>query len=400
MVIKKIFISTLVAGIALMTSCSDMNGSTNLGSDIVKTSDPDKTNFSSNFSFFDTIPVNFVKSIARENDTAIGYQRIRVGLSATKRESRGMYSFLLSKAYRAKHIKDTLKSVVINTQQSSDTLKKTAVLSIYDYTNNRLSFSKPVAAADLFATMQCNYDSSTDLETYRDTLNTTGFSMIKTAHATDTSVTNTRFKVLVVTDYDSLVTLNPGAELVFTYKSAANTVILDSITSDSCNHCIIESDTLDNTLNTLAITSSETGRKSVFSLDLTALWDTLAKRTDFSTVLSTYLTIEDSVLVPSDTSDTTFSFDYYISPTLFTDANSLSDTLGSNRALSGSVKYSTSFTAKNTHTVQAAPFFRSMLAAKPDKAYLYIANANSNMIIQETFWKNPVIKDITFTNFK
>jgi hypothetical protein len=400
MVIKKIIFSTLVAGIALTTSCSNMNGSTNLGSEIVTNSDPNKTDFQSNFSFFDTIPVSFVKSVARENDTSIGYDRIRVGTSATKRESRGMFSFLLSKDYRTKHLKDTLQTIIFHTEQSTDTSKILATLSIYDYSDNKLASSNSIAASSLFKTLKCTYDSTTYLETYRDTLNQYGLNKIKAVIATDTSITTARYDVLITTDYNSLITLLSDAQIILTYKSASNTIISDSLTSDLCNHVIIESDSLNTILNTQSITSSETGRKAVFSLDLTALWDTLAKRPDFTTILSANFIIDDSILAPSDTTTTTFKYSYYISPTLFTDMNLLRDTLNSSLARSGTIKYTSALADTIKVTVQAGSFFRSMLSTKPTKVFLYIANSNNNSVIQETLWRNPVITDITFTNFK
>lgn len=400
MVIKKTLLSTFVAGMTLLLSCSDMNESTNLGSNILTSTDPSKTDFNANFSFFDSVPLSFVKSTARVNDTLVGVNRARVGTSISKCQARSMLSFRFDSLYRAKHLTDTLQSVTVYIEDTdADSAKNTAALSIFDYSRNRLASYSAIDSATRYATIQSQYKSGSFLDYYRDTLNTSALTNIK-AMLSKVSKDTLRFKILLTSNYDSLMSLDPDARLILQYKSAKSVVVVDSLTSDSCNHVLIDPDSTDLALSTQAVTSSETGRKTIFSMDLSRLWDTLAKRPDFSTILSATLSIKDSMLAGSDTNSSKVNFCYYISPTLFTSNNIISDTLNSTRARYSNFTYDSTLAGTTELNLQAAVFFRSMLSKKPSIAYLYISNRNNNSIVQKTLWKNPVIKDITFTNFK
>jgi len=391
-VIKKILYYSLIAGVALLNSCSGINESATLGSDIVVSSDPTRTDFSSIFSFLDTLAIPGQASIAKTYDTVIGYGSIRAGITSN-REARGWYAFQISSTYRKKHLADTIVSVQLHIS-TSDTAHLTDQIQVFDYYTNPLPNAAPLDSIYKFAALNYSLDTTDDsAHIYRDTLNAAGRSSINSILKDTTKKDSTTYYRLLISNKDSIILLTTTARMIIKYKTTANAFITDSITSSYCSHVIFENEALCTANNLQAITSSETGRRAVFTLDLSSLWSDMNKRTGFTTVLAATMIIEDSLLYASDTTDSTVSFRYCISSTLFTDANELRDSIVT-YGISGTV------TGTTKDTLHTETFLRTLTESKPQTAYLYISNISNsleNTTCEETLWRNPVITGV-FTN--
>jgi hypothetical protein len=391
MLIKKILLSSLVLGCAGIISCTDLSGSSSLGQDIVNNVDPNRTNFENSFLFSDTAKSIAAISIASPNDTALGFEAdtIIVG-EKSDREARGSVLFSFDTTFKKTHIKDSLIS--INLKFVSLTLDTTIKvypesLQIYDGNTNPLTSQASLESVKTVAESDSSYDSTSEEIIYKGLVNDVSLqSSIKDVFKSPGKTTS-YFRFLI-TQNDTFFNLNPEATMTFEFKRNAS-IVKDSVTSKYSYFVIFEKSALKAQRDTVPVTSSETGRRAVFTFDMVQFWKSITKKAGFTEILSATLSISASMVPGGDTS-TVIPFRYYMSPILFSDVNTLRD------SMENSPKYG-SVDKSDTVSVPVEYFLRRVTSSMPSKMYLYISNRHGNTIQQETTWIEPTITAV-FTN--
>lgn len=392
MLIKKILLSSLVLGCAGFFSCTDLSGSSSLGQDIVNNVDPNRTNFDNSFLFSDTAKATAAKSIETPNDTSLGFQKslIIVG-KQSNREAWGSVLFSFDSSFKKSHLKDSLISVSLKFE-SSNLLTDTTVkvyptsLQIFDGSTIPLTSLVPLGSATMVAKSDSSYDTISKKIVFKGLVDielmTPSFKNL--FKSTDSSITKFRF---LIANKETLFKLSPIAKITFKYKR--DTVVDETVTSTYSNYVIFENSTLIAERDPKPITSSETGRRAVFTLDMEQFWKSMTKKTGFNEVLSAALSISASMIPGGDTS-IAIPFSYYISPVLLSDVNTIRDSMSS----SGTPA---SINKSDTVSVHVEKYLQRPTSTNQPKMYLYISNRNPNTIQQETIWSEPIITAI-FTN--
>lgn len=398
MLIKKILLSSLVLGCAGIISCTDLSGSSSLGQDIVNNVDPNRTNFDNSFLFSDTVKATAVKSIAVPVDTSLGYRNslIIVG-QKSDREARGTVQFSFNESFKKAHVKDSLISVSLQFE-SLNLLSDTSVkvypesLQIYNGITNPLTSQGSLESAKIVAQSDSSYDSTRKKIVFKGPVDDVALisSFKELFKTTDTSTSNYRF---LIANKDTFFNLSSTAKITFEYKKdTATAPVKDTVTSTYYNYVIFENAALKAQRDTTPVTSSATGRRAVFTLDMVEFWKSMSKKAGFTEVLSATLSISASMVPGGDTSSVIY-FRYYISPILLSDVNTIRDSLSS----SGS---SASINKSDTASVRAEKYFQRAKSTKPPAMYLYISNdyqETGNTVQQETTWIKPTITAV-FTN--
>jgi hypothetical protein len=388
MLIKKILLNSLLLGCAGIISCTDLSGSSSLGQDVVNSVDPNRTNFNNSFLFSDTVKSTETKSIASPNDTLLGYnETVTIVGNQSNREARGMVFFSLNGTYKKTHTKDTLMSVYLRLPSTSDSVKGCPKdLQVYDGSVHTLLTRYSLSGYKTIAQSDSAYDSTSKKVVFKGFVNDVPFTS-SIADAFKTSDTTTSYFRFLITNTDTFFKLSPTATLIFEFKRDT-AIIKDSISSFRSSYTIFEESTFSASRDTQPITSSETGRKAVFVLDMKPFWKSKSEKPGFTELLSATLTLRDSLLPGRDTSDAV-PFRYYVSPIQFTDINTLRDSM----SISDSIA-----TIDNTGkiSVHAEKFLRN-LSPSTEVMYLYLSNTKSSTIQQETLWREPVITAV-FTN--
>jgi hypothetical protein len=391
MLIKKILLSSLVLGCAGIISCTDLSGSSSLGQDIVNNVDPNRTNFENSFLFSDTAKSTAAISIASPNDTSLGFEVDTIIVGETSdREARGSVLFSFDASFKKTHIKDTLISITLKFESLAlDTTIKVypESLQIYDGNTNPLTSQASLESVKTVAQSDSSYDSTNEKIVYRGLVNDVSLqsSIADVFKSADETTSYFRF---LITQKDTFFNLSPEATMTFEFKRNTSTV-KDSITSTYSYFVIFEKSALKAQRDTVPMTSSETGRRAVFTLDMEQLWKSMTKEAGFTEILSASISISNSMIPGGDTS-TVIPFRYYMSTILFSDVNTLRDSM-ENSGISASVDKS------DTVSVHAERFLRRVTSSMPSKMYLYISNRYGNTIQQETTWIEPTITAV-FTN--
>jgi hypothetical protein len=393
MLIKKILLSSLVLGCTGMISCTDLDGSSSLGQDIVNSVNPNRTNFDNNFLFSDTAMAIAAKSINTQNDTLSGFQTgvITVG-QKSDREARGSVLFSFDGTFKKAHVKDSLISVNLQFQSLkllTDTSVKTypESLQIYNGSTIPLTSQESLESAKTVAQSDSSYDSASKKIVFKGSVDDVAMmsSFKALFNTTDSSVCNFRF---LIANNDSFFNLYPVAKITFKYKRDT-TVINDTVSSKYSYNVKFEKSALKALRDSVPMTSSETGRKVVFTLDMKQFWKSMDKKAGFTQFLSAKLSISNSLIPGGDTSDV-ISFRYYISPDSLCDVNAIRD----------STNHSGKPAATNrsdTISLHAEAFLQRAISKRPPKMYLYISSDKSNAIQQEILWIKPTITAV-FTN--
>lgn len=392
--LKKLILSLCIAGISLFISCSNLNDSSTLGGQIITNSDPNRTDFTSSFEFFDTLKVISQYSVAEPVDTIIGAgSPLGTGTPLVGKDSikiaRCIYGFKHDTTVRFKNYHRILKNVAI--EISTDSIPRT----IHVFSYHHQGITAPVN--ELVSTKLTSTN-----KFFKDTLNSATVvsidSTLRSYYSLDTAIdasskkrTNKShiLKLLVASD-DSIFTLQKEPKLILTYDSASVTII-DTLKSNYSSNVQFDTPEKKSDFDSLPVSSTHTGRYAVFKLDLKSLWADMAKRPGFTTILSVPLIITGQSYSTTDTLEKKYY--YYISTSLFSNPKEMLDSMivrnytgriGSNAILD---------------TVPAETFFRPLLKNVPEFAYLYlrgydIANTSSDQSIR---WSNPVITGV-FTN--
>lgn len=393
--LKKLILSACIAGIGLFISCSDFNDSSTLGGQIITNSDPNRTDFTRSFEFFDTLKVISQYSVAEPVDTTIGAGSPLgtgsplVGKKDSIKIARAIYGFKHDTTVRFKNYHRILKRVAI--EISTDSIQRT--IHVYSYHNQAIT-------APVNELVSSKLTSNNKF--FKDTLNSATVasidSTLRSFYALDTAIdasskkrTNKShiLKLLVASD-DSIFTLQKEPKLILTYDSASVTII-DTLKSNYSSNVQFDTPEKKSDFDSLPVSSTHTGRYAVFKLDLKSLWADMAKRPGFTTILSVPLIITGQSYSTTDTLEKKYY--YYISTSLFSNPKEMLDSMivrdytgriGSNAILD---------------TVPAEAFFKPLLKNTPEFAYLYlrgytIANTTSDQSIR---WSNPVITGV-FTN--
>jgi hypothetical protein len=363
--------------------------------------DPDRTDFLKNFSFSDSAKPIAEFSLAVPNDTAIGYKQniIKSGNSAN-RQARGMVAFIFDTVYCKKHEKDTVKSILLQFSPSDTAVSKYPdSLIIYDYDQFPLTNTDSLDPSKAIAKLNRVYDTTTKKWLFKGYLDSTSSdiaSFSKSFRAVPRDTVFLRYLVINKKVYnDTLFRLNSEAKMTITFKR--DTSFTETASSDYSNYCIFDKPPQADSLSMKPISSSETGRKAVFAFDMSKLWNSMNTSKGFNKIHSATLTIKDSIIPGFDTTKN-IPFGYYISPTKFTDANELRDSI---------IKFGifSEMGSKDSISLHATKFVRNFLSLKPTTVYLYIYNSkylnksspDYNTARQETLWLKPSLTAI-FTN--
>jgi hypothetical protein len=390
-VLKKIIVSACIAGIGLFVSCSNLNDSSTLGGQIITNSDPNRSDFSKSFEYFDTLSVLGQFSVAEPADTSIGTGAAIVGKNSVK-TVRAIYGFAHDSTFRFKNRARTLRSTVVRI--GADTLKindstKKVLSSINVLFYNTSLLTKPLDISIPQKTIQNKL--LNDNSIFSDTLNplTTASidSTLKSYREKDSGKYNVK---LIVTSEDTLFWLQANPRLIFIYDSLGHTII-DSITSGYRSNVQFDDPSVKTAFDPIPVSSIYSGRYAVFKLDLKSLWTDMAKRPGFTTILSVPLVISGQSLVATDSLEKYYY--YYVSPNLFSSPEAIKDSM-QNMGSVGRIG-----TGKYLDTVPAENFFSKLTKNKPEFAYLYLRGYEKVNVFsdQSIRWSNPVITGV-FTN--